>query len=54
MSMVRPRVFVSSVMEDFGEMRVAARLGIKDAGGEPVLAEDLPSLDETPRNAWVL
>ena len=51
MSTVQPRVFVSSVMEGFREMREAARLGIEDAAGVPVLVEDLPSLDETPRNA---
>lgn len=37
-------------MEGFDEMRAAARLGIEDAGAEPVLVEDLPSLDKTPRN----
>lgn len=51
MSAVRPRVFVSSVVECSREMREEARLGIEDAGAEPVLVEDLPSLDETPRNA---
>lgn len=51
MNTMRPRIFVSSVMVDFSEMREAARLGIEDADAEPVLVEDLPSLDETPRNA---
>jgi len=47
-----PRVFVSSVIQGFGEYREAARRGIKEAGGEPVLVnEDFPSLDTSPRNA---
>ncbi|QDU67317.1 DUF4062 domain-containing protein [Engelhardtia mirabilis] len=47
----RPRVFVSSVMDGFGEYRAAARAGIEAAGCEPVLVEDNPSLDASPRNA---
>jgi len=54
MTSVRPRVFVSSVMEGFREMREGARLGIEDACAEPVLVEDLPSLDETRRPVLVL
>ena len=48
---VRPRVFVSSVMEGYGEYREAARLGIQRAGCDPVLAEDLPAQASSPRNA---
>lgn len=47
-----PRVFVSSVVEDFGNFREAARDGIEAAGCEPILVnEDFPSLAESPRNA---
>lgn len=48
---MRPRVFVSSVMEGFGEHRQAAKRGILSAGAEPVLAEDFPSLPVSSRNA---
>lgn len=48
---MKPRVFVSSVMENFQPYRNAARQGIIAAGGEPVLVEDFPSLPVTPRNA---
>lgn len=48
----RPRVFVSSVIEGFGDYREAAREGIEAAGGEPVLVnEDFPSLPDSSRNA---
>jgi len=48
----KPRVFVSSIVEGFAEYRNAARLGIQDAGGDPVLVnEDFPSLPTSPRNA---
>ena len=47
----RPRVFVSSVMQGFDEYRAAARAGIDAAGCEPVLVEDHPSLNASPRNA---
>jgi hypothetical protein len=47
----QPRVFVSSVMESFKEYREAARVGIEAAGCEPMLVEDKPSLDASPRNA---
>ncbi|MDP2993278.1 MAG: DUF4062 domain-containing protein, partial [Deltaproteobacteria bacterium] len=46
-----PRVFVSSVMENFQPYRNAARQGIIAAGGEPVLVEDFPSLPVAPRTA---
>jgi hypothetical protein len=48
---MKPRVFVSSVMEKFLDYREAARRGISEAGGCPVLAEDYPGLDVSPRNA---
>lgn len=48
---MRPRVFVSSVMEGFQEYRQAAKEGIISAGAEPVLVEDYPSLPLSPRNA---
>ena len=48
---IRPRVFVSSVIEGFQEYREAARRAIKNAGGEPILVnEDFPSLASSPRN----
>ena len=48
---MRPRVFVSSVMEGFEEFRQAAKNGIIAAGAEPVLVEDFPALPVSPRNA---
>lgn len=46
------RVFVSSVIKGFEEYREAARRGIEDAGGEPVLVnEDFPALATSSRNA---
>jgi len=48
---MKPRVFVSSVIEGFEEYREAARRGIVAAGGEPVLIEDYSSLPASPRNA---
>jgi hypothetical protein len=49
---IKPRVFVSSVVEGFGEFREAARRGIVAAGGTPILVnEDFPSLDASPRTA---
>ncbi len=50
MNLPKPRVFVSSVIDGFEEYRDAARRGIVEAGAEPVLVEDLPAQDETPRN----
>ncbi len=50
--MPKPRVFVSSVVDGFADYRNAARHGVHDAGGEPVLVnEDFPSLSTSPRNA---
>jgi hypothetical protein len=49
---LRPRVFVSSVVKEFEEYREAARRGIIEAGGEPVLVnEDFPALATSSRNA---
>lgn len=48
---MKPRVFVSSVIEGFEEYREAARRGIVASGGEPVLIEDYSSLSVSPRNA---
>lgn len=47
----RPRVFVSSVMNDFQEYRAAARTGVERAGCDPVMAEDWPSLGTSSRTA---
>ena len=47
-----PRVFVSSVIKGFEDIREAARQAIERAGGTPVLVnEDFPSLPDSPRNA---
>lgn len=48
---MRGRVFISSVMEGFSAMRAAARRGIEAAGAQPVLIEDYPSLNVSPRTA---
>jgi hypothetical protein len=48
---MRPRVFVSSVVNGFEEVRAAARAGVEEGGGEPVLVEDFPALDISPRSA---
>ena len=46
-----PRVFVSSVMDDYGDLRAAAAQGIRQAGGQPVRAEDFAASSASPRNA---
>jgi hypothetical protein len=49
---MRPRVFVSSVIEGFDVQRQAARDAIRAAGGEPILVnEDFPSVNASSRNA---
>ena len=48
---MKPRIFVSSVMEDFTEYRNSARDAILTAGGEPVLIEDYPAMSVSPRTA---
>ena len=50
--MSTPRIFVSSVVDGFQDIREAARRGILAAGAEPVLVnEDLPASPESSRNA---
>jgi hypothetical protein len=49
---MEPRVFVSSVVEEFGEYRAAAAQAISECGCEPILVnEDLPAVSESSRNA---
>ena len=48
---MKPRIFVSSIMEQFSEFRSAAREAIARCGGEPTLVEDYPSVSASPRNA---
>lgn len=48
---MRPRVFVSSIIEEFQEYREAARNGIVASGGDPILVEDYPGLAISPRTA---
>lgn len=47
----QPRVFVSSVMQGYAPFRAAARRGIRRAGYDPVMAEDIPSQPASPRTA---
>jgi hypothetical protein len=50
--MEKPRVFISSVVDGYAEMREAARAGVIAAGLKPILAnEDFPSLAVSSRNA---
>lgn len=49
--MFRPRVFVSSVIDDFHDYREAARRGIASGGAEPVMVEDFSPSATSPRNA---
>lgn len=51
MTKPRPRVFISSVMGDYGEYRDAALHGIRQAGCEPVRAEDFPAGTVSSRTA---
>ncbi len=52
LSTMRPRVFVSSVIEGFDAHRQAARVAIHAADGEPLLVnEDFPSIHASSRNA---
>src|SRR5687767_3196702 len=46
-----PRVFISSVIQGFEDFRQAAADGVAAGGGTPVMAELLPSLSSSPRNA---
>lgn len=49
----RPRVFVSSVMNGYEAYREAARVGIRQAGCDAVLAEDFASQSTSSRNACI-
>ncbi len=52
MTSVLPRVFISSVVKDFQEYRLAAAEGVRDAGAEPLLInEEFPSVPDSSRNA---
>lgn len=51
MTQVRPRFFISSVIEGFESFREAAACGVRDAGAEPVMIEQFPSLSVSPRTA---
>ena len=51
MSLPCPRVFVSSVMDNCGNVRAAAAQGVRKAGCEPVLAEGFAAASASPRNA---
>ncbi len=51
MEFMKPRIFVSSVMKKYADYREAAKIGIHQAGGHPVLVEDFPGLSVSPRNA---
>lgn len=48
---MRPRVFISSVMQGFEDYRQAAKQGIIAACAEPVMVEDYPSLSVSARTA---
>lgn len=48
---MKPRVFVSSIMEGFSEFRSAAKEAIVASECEAVLVEDYPSISDSPRNA---
>ncbi len=47
----QPRVFVSSVMSGYEEYREAAPAGIRQAGCDPVLAEDFAARGTSSGNA---
>lgn len=51
MSDPRPRVFISSLMQGYGDVRNAAAVAIKRADCEPVRAEDFPASNTSPRTA---
>lgn len=49
---MKPRVFLSSIVEGFAAYRDAAAAGIRDAGAEPIrVNEDFPALSDSSRNA---
>lgn len=48
----KPRVFISSVVNNFKHYREAAGAAVEEASGVPLLVnEDFPALDESARNA---
>ncbi len=47
----RPRIFVSSLMTGYGDIRAATSRAIDRSGCEPVLAEDFPAGTVSPRTA---
>lgn len=47
----RPRIFVSSIIRGYGDIRNAAARAIEDAGCEAVLAERFPAGTTSPRTA---
>ena len=51
MTALRPRVFVSSVMENYAAFRDTATKSIRRAGCDPVRAEDFPGAHTSPRTA---
>lgn len=46
-----PRIFISSLMAAYGDIRAAASRAIERAGCEPVRAEDFPAGTVSPRTA---
>lgn len=50
-SEIRPRIFVSSIMTGYGDVREAAARAIEKAGCEAVLAERFPAGTASPRTA---
>lgn len=48
---LRPRIFISSLMQGYGSVRAAAARGVERAGCQPVRAEDFPAAPTTPRTA---
>ena len=51
MSTPRPRVFISSLIQGYGDIRNAAAEAIKRANCQPVRAEDFPAANTSPRTA---
>ncbi|MFC1510203.1 DUF4062 domain-containing protein [Candidatus Omnitrophota bacterium] len=48
---MKPRVFLSSIMEGYSDFRLVAKDAITRGGGDPILIEDYPSVFTSPRNA---
>lgn len=51
MSTHQPRVFISSLIQGYGDVRNAAAEAIKRANCQPVRAEDFPAANTSPRTA---